>query len=125
MPDLPACLECEPLTRAVVTGYAAKVTAEDRAVQRDAFIAAMVWGYGRVGYGPSRVERIMAQHGFEEQLADVTRITLEQGGPASSTPPATSCSRSTPPASRRRGCACWAPRWAAASRPPPWCSCPA
>ena len=86
VPDLPACLECEPLTRAVVTGYAAKVTAEDLAVQRDAFIAAMVWGYGRVGYGPSRVERIMAQPGFEEQLADVTRITLEQGGPASSTP---------------------------------------
>ncbi|WP_145951264.1 hypothetical protein [Micrococcus luteus] len=28
MPDLPACLECKPLTRAVVTGYAAKVTAE-------------------------------------------------------------------------------------------------
>ncbi|WP_147084473.1 MULTISPECIES: hypothetical protein [Micrococcus] len=82
VPDLPACLECEPLTRAVVTGYAAKVTAEDLAVQRDAFIAAMVWGYGRVGYGPSRVERIMAQPGFEEQLADVTRITLEQGGPA-------------------------------------------
>lgn len=82
VPDLPACLEREPLTRAVVTGYAAKVTAEDRAVQRDAFIAAMVWGYGRVGYGPSRVERIMAQPGFEEQLADVTRITLEQGGPA-------------------------------------------
>ncbi|WP_376741551.1 MULTISPECIES: 8-oxoguanine DNA glycosylase OGG fold protein [Micrococcus] len=41
-----------------------------------------MWGYGRVGYGPSRVERIMAQPGFEEQLADVTRITLEQGGPA-------------------------------------------
>ncbi|MCV7577481.1 hypothetical protein M3E72_010780 [Micrococcus luteus] len=69
MPDLPACLECKPLTCAVVTGYAAKVTAEDRAVQRDAFIAAMLWGYGRVGYGPSRVERIMAQPGFEEQLA--------------------------------------------------------
>lgn len=82
MPDLPACLECEPLTRAVVTGYAAKVTAEDRAAQRDAFIVTMVWGYGRVGYGPSRVERIMAQPGFEDQLADVTRITLEQGGPA-------------------------------------------
>ena len=82
VPDLPACLECEPLTRAVVTGYAAKVTAEDRAVQRDAFIATMVWGYGRVGYGPSRVERIMAQPGFEDQLADVTRIALEQGGPA-------------------------------------------
>lgn len=80
--DLPACLEREPLTRAVVTGYAAKVTAEDRAAQRDAFIATMVWGHGRVGYGPSRVERIMAQPGFEEQLADVTRITLEQGGPA-------------------------------------------
>lgn len=42
VPDLPACLECKPLTRAVVTGYAAKVTAEDHAVQRDAFIAAMV-----------------------------------------------------------------------------------
>ncbi|MCV7583662.1 hypothetical protein M3C00_001560 [Micrococcus luteus] len=28
VPDLPACLECKPLTRAVVTGYAAKVTAE-------------------------------------------------------------------------------------------------
>ena len=82
VPDLPACLECKPLTRSVVTGYAAKVTAKDRAAQRDAFIAAMVWGYGRVGYGPSRVERIMAQPGFEEQLADVTRITLEQGGPA-------------------------------------------
>ncbi|MEY8814002.1 hypothetical protein AB9H24_02210 [Micrococcus luteus] len=69
MPDLPACLERDPLTRAVVTGYAAKVTAEDRAAQRDAFIAAMLWGYGRVGYGPSRVERIMAQPGFKEQLA--------------------------------------------------------
>lgn len=79
---LPAGLDGLPLSRADVTAYAAKVTAEDRQAQRDLFVAAMIWGYGRVGYGPRRIRTVMDQEGFEDQLAELTRVTLEQGGPA-------------------------------------------
>lgn len=79
---IPATLGREPIRRADVVALAEKVTAEDRAAHRDAFVAAMIWGYGRVGYGPSRVRRIMAEEGFADQLAELTCVTLEEGGPA-------------------------------------------
>lgn len=78
----PADLKGDPLTREKVTESAGKVTADDRAAQLTAFLAAMVWGYGRVGYGPSRVARMLAEPRFLDDLAELTRVTLEEGGVA-------------------------------------------
>lgn len=79
---VPAGLEDTPLTRAALVERAKRVTADDRDAQRDAFLAAMIWGYGTVGYGPSRVRTMLAEDGFADQLAELTHVTLEQGGPA-------------------------------------------
>lgn len=78
----PAELNGEPLSRKDVTAFAAKVTPEDRASQLTAFLAAMIWGYGRVGYGPSRVVKMLAEPGFLDDLAELTRTTLAKGGVA-------------------------------------------
>ena len=42
----------------------------------------MIWGHGRVPYGPFRTRRIMSQSGFTEHLADLTRVVLSDGGVA-------------------------------------------
>ncbi|STY67940.1 Uncharacterised protein [Micrococcus luteus] len=78
----PADLKGDPLTREKVTESAGKVTADDRAAQLTAFLAAMVWGYGRVGYGPSRVAKMLAEPRFLDDLAELTRVTLAEGGVA-------------------------------------------
>jgi hypothetical protein len=54
---------------------------EDTAVQ--AFLAAMVWGYGRIGYGPYRSARVLAsvdRAGFH--LLETLRISRDAGGMA-------------------------------------------
>lgn len=78
----PADLKGDPLRRVHVTTFAAGVTMEDRASQLKAFLAAMIWGYGRVGYGPSRVARMLTEPRFLDDLAELTRVTLEEGGVA-------------------------------------------
>ena len=66
----PADLNGDPLTREKVTESAGKVTADDRAAQLTAFLAAMIWGYGRVGYGPSRVAKMLAEPRFLDGLGE-------------------------------------------------------
>lgn len=47
------------------------------------FIAAMVWGYGRVGYGPYRTARVLAENAEAgDRLAEVARRAMRDGGPA-------------------------------------------
>lgn len=45
-----------------------------------AFLVAMIGRYGRVGYGPSRVAQMIAEPHFLDGLADLTRVTLAEGG---------------------------------------------
>lgn len=78
----PADLNGEPLTREKVTEFAVAVTTEDRASQSKAFLAAMIWDHSRVGYGPSRVAKMLAEPRFLDDLAELTRVTLEEGGVA-------------------------------------------
>jgi hypothetical protein len=53
----------------------------ERATQ--AFIAAMIWGYGPVGYGGFRTKRVLeANEGAGDTLAAVARIAKQEGGPA-------------------------------------------
>ncbi|MGP5036825.1 hypothetical protein [Brachybacterium alimentarium] len=53
-----------------------------------AFIAPMIWGYGLVGYGPYRTERVLFRGGDAPdkvaigQLRDVAAVALSQGGTA-------------------------------------------
>lgn len=78
LPDYSATTS--PSTIAVVavsaTRYAESVSTEDDAVR--AFIASMIWGYGPIGYGAYRTERILhanPRHG--ERLLQVARLARE------------------------------------------------
>jgi hypothetical protein len=47
------------------------------------FLAAMVWGYGRVGYGPYRTSHVLGDTaGAAETLAEVARRARDEGGVA-------------------------------------------
>lgn len=47
------------------------------------FVAAMAWGYGRVGYGPFRVRRALSSVADpEDRLGMVARTVRAEGGPA-------------------------------------------
>lgn len=60
-------------------------TALEAAVVK-AFIASMIWGYGMVGYGPYRTERVLTCGGTVQdtkviaQLAEVAETALRDGG---------------------------------------------
>lgn len=43
------------------------------------FLLSMAWGYGTVGYGPSRVSRILRQPSAPSELAAIVRATREHG----------------------------------------------
>jgi len=46
------------------------------------FLAAMVWGYGRVGYGPFRTARVLRENdAVTSTLAEAARIARTDGGP--------------------------------------------
>ncbi|WP_409180961.1 hypothetical protein F9C11_31345 [Amycolatopsis sp. VS8301801F10] len=46
-----------------------------------AFLAAMIWGYGRTGYGPWRTARVLAENpDATERLAAVAVVARERGG---------------------------------------------
>ena len=48
-----------------------------------AFIAAMIWGYGPVGYGAFRTLRVLSENeNSGERLANAARIARDEGGPA-------------------------------------------
>ena len=63
-----------------------KVCATAAATPADAergFVAAMVWGYGRVGYGPYRTSRVLtANPQAPEVLRHVAEVAVNQGGVA-------------------------------------------
>lgn len=72
----------QPINRAdVIARCVAAPEGPDQATK--AFIAAMVWGYGPVGYGAFRTKRVLTENdGAGERLATVARIAREAGGPA-------------------------------------------
>ena len=47
----------------------------------DAFIAVMAWGYGRVGYGPFRVRRVLASIPDSGERLQAAADELARGGP--------------------------------------------
>ena len=57
---------------------ATAVMSEDAA--KDAFLAAMAWGYGEVGYGPWRVKKAFQDPDAGKKLLAVAE-TLKEGGP--------------------------------------------
>ncbi|WP_146060375.1 hypothetical protein [Amycolatopsis sp. CA-128772] len=74
--DLP-----ERIDRAEATRHATHARTAEGAEQ--AFLVAMIWGYGLVGYGPWRTERVLTDnHRAAERLAEVARIAQDHGGTA-------------------------------------------
>ncbi|MFJ7213664.1 hypothetical protein [Amycolatopsis sp. NPDC098790] len=71
----------ERIDRAEATRRAAHATTADGAER--AFLVAMIWGYGPVGYGPWRTARVLAENPRAVQrLADVARVAQARGGVA-------------------------------------------
>jgi hypothetical protein len=71
-----------PLDRRAVTALCADA-ASDTASAARGFIAAMIWGYGRVDYGPFRTARIL--RGMDQSatiLQAAAREAISHGGPA-------------------------------------------
>ncbi len=48
----------------------------------DLFLMAMVWGYGRTGYGPSRTSAVLSQPDAEEKIGKVVEETRNNGAAA-------------------------------------------
>ena len=74
---------------------------DDTAVVK-AFLASMIWGYGLVGYGPYRTERILTRDSAMsdkqaiEQLVEIAGIAQSEGGVAAFDHVATQRRRRTP-----------------------------
>jgi len=67
------------IDRAEATRQAQAATTPEGAVQ--AFLTAMIWGYGPVGYGPYRTARVLHENpGAAERLAAIARIARRDGG---------------------------------------------
>lgn len=79
---IPEGLPADPITRETVEAFAANVSAGDRVSQQEAFVAAMIWGFGASPYGPFTVARIMGERDFADHLDELTRVTLADGGDA-------------------------------------------
>jgi hypothetical protein len=71
-----------PINRAAVQAEVARASdSPDTAVR--AFVATMVWGYGRVGYGAYRTAKVLADNpSASEVLMDVAAEARRHGGPA-------------------------------------------
>ncbi|GAA3713794.1 hypothetical protein GCM10022204_36090 [Microlunatus aurantiacus] len=74
-------LGTEPVSRQVATSWARQI--RDASSALDAFIVAMIWGYGPVGYGPYRTARVIAAtpH-FPDVVYDIAEVARTQGGVA-------------------------------------------
>lgn len=71
----------ERIDRPEATRHAVHATTTDGAER--AFLVAMIWGYGPVGYGPWRTARVLAENPrAAERLAGVARAAQEHGGVA-------------------------------------------
>lgn len=76
MNDLSARVDRNEVTRH------ARLVEDDETAGR-AFIAAMVWGYGPVGYGPFRTARVLQENADAgDRLAAVARVARDSGGMA-------------------------------------------
>jgi hypothetical protein len=71
-----------PIDRTAVRAEVTRASdSPDDAVR--AFIATMVWGHGRVGYGAFRTARVLTDNpGAAEVLMEVAAVTRRHGGPA-------------------------------------------
>ena len=61
--------------------HACRNAAGTPAAALDAFIAVMAWGYGRVGYGPFRVRRVLASIPDSGERLQAAAGELARGGP--------------------------------------------
>ncbi|WP_162834514.1 hypothetical protein [Amycolatopsis circi] len=69
----------ERIDRAEATLHAAHAVTSEGAER--AFLAAMIWGYGRVGYGPWRTSRVLTENPDAlDRLAKVAAVARDQGG---------------------------------------------
>lgn len=75
--DLP-----NPIDRSSVAQVCASASStQEQAVQ--GFIATMIWGYGRIGYGPFRTARVLSENPESpEVLQQVARRVHTDGGPS-------------------------------------------
>ncbi|MGW7533903.1 8-oxoguanine DNA glycosylase OGG fold protein [Amycolatopsis sp. NPDC054798] len=69
----------ERIDRTEATRHAAHAATPEGAEQ--AFLTAMIWGYGRVGYGPWRTARVLTENPHAvDRLAEVALVAREHGG---------------------------------------------
>ncbi|MFE3173936.1 hypothetical protein ACFXPA_42440 [Amycolatopsis sp. NPDC059090] len=69
----------ERIDRAEAARHAADATTPEGAER--AFLAAMIWGYGRVGYGPWRTARVLTENPHAvDRLAEAAVVAREHGG---------------------------------------------
>jgi len=70
----------ERISRDDVAAMASRIVTPTDAVAT--FVAAMVWGFGRVGYGPYRTARVLAKNpDAGERLGELARRVATDGGP--------------------------------------------
>ncbi|RSM52527.1 hypothetical protein DMH03_40155 [Amycolatopsis sp. WAC 01376] len=71
----------ESVDRAEATRHAARAATAEGA--EPAFLVAMIWGYGPVGYGPWRTARVLTENPHAvDRLAEAARVARDHGGPA-------------------------------------------
>ena len=69
-----------PIDRDSAMAHATRASAEGK--DTEAFITAMVWGYGRVGYGPFRTARVLTENpDAHRTLGEVAARLRRDGGP--------------------------------------------
>lgn len=67
------------IDRAEATRHAARAATPEGA--EPAFLVAMIWGYGPVGYGAWRTARVLAENPHAiDRLAEVARVARDDGG---------------------------------------------
>lgn len=69
----------DKIDRAETTRHAGNATTPEGAEQ--AFLVAMIWGYGPVGYGPWRTARVLTENPHAaDRLAEVAIVARDSGG---------------------------------------------
>jgi hypothetical protein len=71
-----------PISRADAIGACREAPSGPEAAVRG-FLAAMIWGYGKVGYGPYRTAHVLSDTaGAAATLSKVAGVARDEGGPA-------------------------------------------
>lgn len=71
----------KPLTRQAATEWAKHIATPKQTI--DAFIVAMVWGHGPVGYGAYRTAGVLEGPAFETAIFELAQVAAISGGLAS------------------------------------------